>query len=599
MSAGASRFSPGSRLEVTLLICFAASVVLTIWLLYDARLHAQREAEQTQLSIVRTLASDIEHNLQGFERSLDVALTNSRIAGVWDAPPQLRNAAIFDESAMGKLSRLLVIDQAGKLLAKSSELDVPTMDYTQRDYFRFHKENSDLALHISGPFVGRSSGEKHLVLSRRFDDANGNFAGVVAGGISLGFFHTLFGQQNLEHGDVLSLFTAEGRYLMREPFDPSVVDIDARRSPLFQRIAGADSNTFFYRSSYDNAARLVAFAPIGHLPLVLAYARSESAVFAGWQRTAGFISVSALMLWCAQLVVLWQLRRERLRRMAAEQLLGAANRTLEDRVQREVSARDDAQRKLERSQRLEALGQLAGGIAHDMNNVLHAIAGACSLLRRRPSDSHEVDRIVSIVLAATDRGSAVTRRLLAFSRRDQLRPEVVDLEALLVDLRELLNHTLGDRVGVELGLAKELPKLFADRMQLETVLINLATNARDAMPGGGTITITADREAGNGEASEIAELPKGGMIRISVVDTGIGMDANTLARAVEPFYTTKGLGKGTGLGLSMAKGFTEQSGGGLVISSRPSEGTAVTMWLPEFRGSTEPAVVMRADEARL
>jgi signal transduction histidine kinase len=202
-------------------------------------------------------------------------------------------------------------------------------------------------------------------------------------------------------------------------------------------------------------------------------------------------------------------------------------------------------------------------------------------LRPDPDRNQQVESLWSIILSAIDRGSAVTKRLLAFARRDQLRAAEIDTKALLTDLQELLNHTLGGAVSVQLDLVEGLPKLFADRMQLETVLINLATNARDAMSGGGIIKIVAGRETVSEQGNESVGLPMGRMIRLSVCDSGIGMDAKTIARAVEPYFATKGPGKGTGLGLSMAKGFAEQSGGGFTIASRPGEGTVVTIWLPE------------------
>lgn len=584
-----------SQLEIVLLACLAASVALTLLLLYDLRLRAQHEAEQTGLSMVRTLAGDIEHNLENFQRSLDGAVSALRIPGIWDAPLQLRNAAIFGASAQVKnLTGMMVVDDRGRLQAYSSGLIAPAVDFSDRDYFKFHKANPDPAVHISGPIVSRLTGEKLVSFSRRINDPDGKFAGAVAGGINLSYFQELFRQLNLGTTGTVALFTADGRRLMREPFDPSVIGLDASSSPLFRHSKEAASGTLIDRSSYDGVERLVAFSSIGHLPFVLAYAQDKSLVFAGWDRTADFITAGAVILWCAQIVVLWQLRRERLGRLAAEQLahenaiaLSDVNRTLEERVQHEVSAREEAHQKLARAQRMEALGQLAGGIAHDFNNVLQAIIGACSLLDHCRGDNQEIERLASHALSAAHRGSAVTRRLLAFARRDQLQAEDIDLKGLLEDLKALLDPTLGSRVAIQVDVSKDLPKLAADRMQLETVLINLATNARDAMPAGGTIKITADSEPVSAAERETFGLPEGPMVRLSVSDSGIGMDAKILARAIEPFFTTKGIGKGTGLGLSMAKGFAEQSGGGLHITSCPGEGTTVTLWLPS---STSPTV---------
>ncbi len=256
--------------------------------------------------------------------------------------------------------------------------------------------------------------------------------------------------------------------------------------------------------------------------------------------------------------------------------------TLEARVQAEVAAGEAAQRRAAHAERLQALGQLAGGIAHDFNNVLQAIAGANALIELRSADAADVRRLARLALEATERGAAITGRLLAFSRRADLHAESLDAATLLGGLREMLVHTLGVGIDVQVRAAPGLPLLLADKGQLETVLVNLATNARDAMPHGGVLMLSAASETVPPEAPDhLAGPPPGRYLRLTVADSGTGMDAPTLARATEPFFTTKGVGVGTGLGLSMAKGFAEQSGGALTLESRPGRGTTVTLWLPE------------------
>ncbi|MBY0335696.1 MAG: PAS domain-containing protein [Acetobacteraceae bacterium] len=246
---------------------------------------------------------------------------------------------------------------------------------------------------------------------------------------------------------------------------------------------------------------------------------------------------------------------------------------------RDVTEQRRSQAREAQRQRLEALGQLAGGIAHDFNNVMQAVQSAAGLIRRRAGDPAAVDNLARLVEDATRRGASVTRRLLAFARRDELRAEAVEPAALLTDVREVLTHTLGPNIEVRIDLGPSLVPLLADKGQLETVLLNLATNARDAMPEGGLLTLSAATETvGEGHP---AGLPPGRYLRLAVGDTGEGMPPEVLARASEPFFTTKERGKGTGLGLAMARGFAEQSGGSLTIRSAPSAGTIVTLWLPE------------------
>jgi signal transduction histidine kinase len=268
-------------------------------------------------------------------------------------------------------------------------------------------------------------------------------------------------------------------------------------------------------------------------------------------------------------------------RKRAEAELRRLTADLEARVHDAVAAREAAQTRAAHAERMQALGQLAGGIAHDFNNVLQGVQGAASLIERRAGDEAGVRRLARLATEAAERGASITRRLLAFGRRSDLRAEAVDVTALLADLREILAPTLGASIDVRVGLEAGVPQLFADKGQLETALVNLATNARDAMPAGGCLTLSAGTETVPADGpTHPAGLVPGRYVRLAVADTGTGMDRATLARAGEPFFTTKELGTGTGLGLPMAKGFIEQSGGTLRVESSLGKGTAVTLWLP-------------------
>lgn len=233
------------------------------------------------------------------------------------------------------------------------------------------------------------------------------------------------------------------------------------------------------------------------------------------------------------------------------------------------------------AERMQALGQLAGGIAHDFNNVLQMVEGAGSLIERRAQDEATVRRLARVVMEAAGRGASITRRLLAFGRRGDLRAEPLDPATVLTGMQDILAHSLGPTIDVEVWLADGVPPILADKGQLETALVNLATNARDAMRDGGGLRLAAELEVvpANGPPHPCG-LASGRYVRLTISDTGAGMDTATLARAAEPFFTTKPIGVGTGLGLSVVRGFAEQSGGALNIASLPGNGTTVTLWLP-------------------
>jgi len=254
---------------------------------------------------------------------------------------------------------------------------------------------------------------------------------------------------------------------------------------------------------------------------------------------------------------------------------------------RSVAERERYQRRLEQSQRMESLGQLVGGVAHDFNNLLGVITGYTAFITEQVTglaDSQQRDGMlgdVQQVSGAAQRATALTRQLLTFARRDIVHPQVLDVNRLIGNTEHLLRRTLGEQVELAVDLAASLPPVLADPGQLDQVLINLAVNARDAMPGGGKLTIdTASLAVDESYATDRPGLDPGQHVRIRVSDTGTGMDPQTVARAVEPFYTTKPAGRGTGLGLATVHGIITRAGGYLQIYSEPGLGTTITALLP-------------------
>ena len=309
----------------------------------------------------------------------------------------------------------------------------------------------------------------------------------------------------------------------------------------------------------------------------------------------------------------------------ARQLLAAAagaNKALEAanlRLGDEIRQKERVESQLRQSQKLEAIGQLTGGVAHDFNNMLGVVIGNLNLLKRR-AERGEKDflKFADGALEGADRAAKLTHRLLAFSRQQPLAPQPVDANKLVANMSELIRRSLGETIQVETVLGGGLWRTFVDPSQLESSLLNLAVNSRDAMPEGGRLTIeTANASLDDAYARENAGAEAGQYVLVSVTDTGAGMPPEVAAQAFDPFFTTKGGGKGTGLGLSQVFGFVKQSGGHIKIYTEQGQGTAVKIYLPRYcggdaapdrrradtdeipRGSAATTVLVVEDEARM
>jgi PAS domain S-box-containing protein len=291
-------------------------------------------------------------------------------------------------------------------------------------------------------------------------------------------------------------------------------------------------------------------------------------------------------------------------RVRAERALRTFNETLEaqiaerthdlglalNRLQTEVADREAAEEALRQSQKMEAVGQLTGGIAHDFNNLLQGIIGSLNVVEKRIAQGRasEVAQFVGGAMTAANRAAALTHRLLAFSRRQPLDPKPIDINKLIVSMEELLRRTMGESIRIDLRLAPDLALTCCDSNQLENAILNLAINARDAMPDGGRLTIeTFNIQLGPGGGARGRTVKPGPYICIAVRDTGTGMTPAIASRAFDPFFTTKPTGQGTGLGLSMVYGFARQSEGVAKIESALGEGTTVKIYLPRYAGAAE------------
>jgi PAS domain S-box-containing protein len=262
----------------------------------------------------------------------------------------------------------------------------------------------------------------------------------------------------------------------------------------------------------------------------------------------------------------------------------------------DISEQRSLESQLIQAQKMDAIGKLTGGIAHDFNNLLAAVIGGLGLIEKRAELDEEQSRILGMTRRAAEQGSELVRRLLAFARRQRLEPHAIDPAQLKEAVSDLLTHTLGGLVHIEWRVEPNAWNAFADQAQLELALINLIINARDAMPNGGAVTISAENHGL--EAEEIAELPAGDYVRFAIADTGSGISPENLEKVTEPFFTTKELGKGSGLGLSMVYGFARQSNGAFRIDSVLGSGTTAELWLPRAPEAASDEPVAPAEERR-
>ncbi len=469
-----------------------------------------------------------------------------------------------------------IIEREGRL-AWSSVPDWQAVDLSDREHFRVHREGRR-ELFISAPVVGRVSNQWSVQVTRPLRSLAGDFAGVAVVSMDPVELSQQLAALQFGAGSSATVLRQDGIIIARSrDVLQALGQVIPSEAALRQALEASPTGRLWIpRSVFDGRPKLTAYRSPAGLPLVVSVLLDEKQelvrtafVRPALRGAAGGISLLALAV--VALLLLWI---ERQRTRSALELA---------RHEREAALEQLAQ-----AQRMEALGRLAGGIAHDFNNVLQAILGGARSMQRRQRDPEAVERLAGMIAEAAERGASVTRRLLAFARRGELRSVPVDVSELLNGLREVLTHTIGPNIRVRIEASPTLPKVLADPGQLETVLVNLAVNARDAMAplGGGDLILSAAAEDNWADLGSVPSLRPGVYLRLAVTDTGTGMDATTLARAGEPFFTTKPKGDGTGLGLAMAKGFAEQSGGALRIESEPDHGTTITLWLPCAVGET-------------
>jgi two-component system, NtrC family, sensor kinase len=436
-----------------------------------------------------------------------------------------------------------------------------------RSYFRFHQSNVEGDLYVSEVFTGRESGAQFFSVTKRRSTPDGRFAGVIGVSLypnSLAAFYQKIARG--ERGLVMSLVTREGDFLARWPLAPEGTWKIPPNSPLLPRYRSGLAEGFqVTRSAIDDKMRLGAFRQLEGHPVYANAGINYENILAGWYETVALLALFTFPTAFALAYVAWVAMRHAQRGYDAL-----------DRLGREAAARARAEDVLHQAQKLEALGRLTGSVAHDFNNLLMIVNNNAYLIERLPPHASPVAPIEGIKRAVAA-GEKLTRQLLSFARRQPLRPEVVRLQSRMDAIGDLVGSAVGRNVDVTVHVEPDTAPIEVDPSELELALVNLAINARDAMPKGGKLRIACHNATGT-EAGE------GDFVAITVTDNGVGIPNDYLERVFEPFFSTKEPGKGTGLGLSQVYGLCAQAGGTARVESRIGQGTRVTMLIPASRG---------------
>jgi two-component system, NtrC family, sensor kinase len=551
-----------------LYLAIAGTIVLPVvlfayasWADYVA---AQRTADER---IERSLEVVHEHASKVFEAA-DLALLQvaQLFRGVPDERIRAEEAAYHAQlktisDTAPEIHSIVLFDRDGHPLVASLLYPVPReLSAADRDYFRAQIEGG-AGDHVGGHLVSRDARvgtDPFFTISRRRSTAEGAFAGVVRIGIRPAEFERFYGQIGRLPGSQFAILREDGVFLARFPTPP---DRSVRLDPssAFQRTITANrlGGTFTALSPIDGIERRIATRKLGARPVYLSAGIETKVIRREWLsvvlgRLAFGVPATAIM---------------------AVSLTLALARTR--KLYEEAERREAAEAALRQAQRMEAIGHLTGGVAHDFNNLLTIVSGGVQRLMRRKRDADDA-RYLDMIASASKRGENLTRQLLAFSRRQALAPRVIDLSQKIPQFRDLLNPSLRGDIELIIEVPRTACPVKVDPAEFELAILNIAVNARDAMPDGGRLSIRVrpiTLEHGPEDLS-------GAFAEIAMTDTGRGIPAEVLPRVFDPFFTTKEVGKGTGLGLSQVYGFARQSGGAVSVASTPGQGTTVLLYLP-------------------
>ena len=574
--------------RLILVLAITLPIALAIWSSWQHHIQTLERANRTAARSVVALEQHVGNVLDIHTlalRQLD-ALTNGRTVNEISNDVRLRDIVSALTRDFPQISIVGMADANGRIWLHSVRGAASGASVADRDYFLAQKTGTSKGIYISDAFTGRLNGERQFGISLPRFSSTGEFDGIIYTTVPLKYLTQFWEHFTPSQGHLIPLVKSDGTLIIRYP----LADPPRRLSPqnpFMVHMRQAPRGLYTAASAFDGVERINAYSQIRNYPLYISFSIETGFVLREWlQQTIAAASIavfSALLLAALWLAVV---------RQSYEQRVSTKRwREIAEDLRQEVGRRKDAEEAMRQSQKMEAVGQLAGGIAHDFNNLLAALVGNVQLMHRRIDKGvfDNLPRYLTRVESIISKASAMTQRLLAFSRRQTLAPAALDVKERIAAMRDLISHSVGPSIRVRTVFAPEACKTLCDPNQLDSVLLNLAINARDAMPDGGDLTITVALNVLTVFQARSLQLSGTGYVVVKVKDTGAGMTPETIERAFEPFFTTKPSGQGTGLGLSMVYGFVMQSGGQVKIDSQPGSGTEVAIYLPVYEGEIPSA----------
>jgi two-component system NtrC family sensor kinase len=536
--------------------------------------------------IERTLDVAHEHALKVFEtieRSLSEI--NEIVRGKPDDAIKAQEAELHRRlkrlvDALPQVKSAWVFDAQGHALVNSLMLPAPAIDFTDRDYFSAHVEK-DVGIFIGKALAPRPpyQGAPFFGVSRRRETDDGRFSGVIQASVFPEYFAEFYARIGRDRGSFFALGLTDGAVLARYPALDGSPGLDPQ-GPVGQPIAAQPAaGLMTLDSTGDGVERRIGHQRLAGYPVYVAAGLETSAIRARWLSVVSGYLIFGVPATALLFLILWlALRRTR-------------------KLYQESARRLEAEQALKHGQRLEALGQLTGGVAHDFNNLLTVIRSSIDLLQRPNLAPERQARYIAAISDTVNRAAKLTAQLLAFARRQTLKPEVFDVGHCVRSVSDIVGTLTGSPVEIVINLPEAPLYIDADAGQFETALINIAVNARDAMQGAGRLTITVRAADALPRTPPPPPPASAGFVAVSIADTGTGIPADQFERIFEPFFTTKQVGQGTGLGLSQVFGFAKQSGGEVDVESVVGEGSTFTLYLPRVAGRDAVPNVTPVEEA--